>query len=126
MLELGSVLLRVLGRCDPADLIDETKDQLPARAPPSVHQPQSVPKTEHYQDPHTGIVWEGRPPRGDVPSHGHFLDSSEGRAQDQPHHPQGKRLLVGRNSHRVSLTGFPYVLCPVQTFLVQQHKPIHY
>ncbi|KAL2089664.1 hypothetical protein ACEWY4_014352 [Coilia grayii] len=93
------------GQCDAADLTDETKHLLPAKAPPSGRQPQTVPKKEPSQDRHTAM--EGRPPRGDVPSHGHFLDYSMGAAQEQAYHGQDRRLLVGRNSYRVSLTVLP-------------------
>lgn len=95
-------MFSILGRCDPADLVDETKEQLPVKVPPRARQPP-------HQDPHSVPVWEGRPPRGDVPNPGHFL-GSEGGAQDQPHDGQDGRLQVHRNSHRVSLTE-PAVLC---------------
>ncbi|KAG5275412.1 hypothetical protein AALO_G00120010 [Alosa alosa] len=112
------------GKCDPADLIDETKDQLPVKVPPSGHQPQTVPKKEHNQDPHTGTVWEGRPPRGDVPNHGHFLDYSEGGAQDQAYHGQGKRLLVERNSHKIHGV-IPLRLVEERVVSSDQIPPVH-
>lgn len=92
------------GWCDPTDLdLDETKDKLPAQVPPRAHQPPSRPKTEHTQKPSSKTEWEERPPRGDVPSYGHFLDISEGRVQDQPQQRTERKPLVSRNSHRHSL-----------------------
>lgn len=97
-------MFSVLGRCDPADLLDETKEQLSVKEPPSVHQPQTGQNKAPDQNANAGTVWEGRPPRGDVPNPDHFLGSSEGGAQDQLYERQDKRLQVQRNSHRVSLT----------------------
>ncbi|XP_040896305.1 FRAS1-related extracellular matrix protein 1b isoform X2 [Toxotes jaculatrix] len=71
------------GRCDPEDLVEKDKKQLPP--PPRLPDPPRPEEEDTVTDIEAELLWENQPhpPRGDVPNRRPYLDYGEGEPQDQ-------------------------------------------